>query len=133
MRLLIVEDEKKLCDTVAKAYMEQAMRLIPVMMGTRLWIIFCRKYDLIVLGPQSAGYGWHGCIAGTQAEMRETKVLVPVCQSQIADKVEGLDAGANDYMEKPFHLQELEARIRSPTRRKFVQKECMPSLRGYSL
>ena len=38
-------------------------------------------------------------------------------------EVEGLDAGANDYMEKPFHLQELEARIRSLTRRKFVQKE----------
>ena len=37
--------------------------------------------------------------------------------------MEGLDAGANDYMEKPFHLQELEARIRSLTRRKFVQKD----------
>lgn len=44
------------------------------------------------------------------------------------DKVEGLDAGANDYMEKPFHLQELEARIRSLTRRKFVQKDvCLES------
>ena len=41
---------------------------------------------------------------------------------QIADKVEGLDSGANDYMEKPFHLQELEARVRSLTRRTFVQK-----------
>ena len=40
-----------------------------------------------------------------------------------ADTVEGLDAGANDYMEKPFHLQELEARIRSLTRRKFVQRD----------
>lgn len=44
------------------------------------------------------------------------------------DQVEGLDAGANDYMEKPFHLQELEARIRSLTRRKFVQKDvCLES------
>ena len=41
---------------------------------------------------------------------------------KIADKIEGLDAGANDYMEKPFHLQELEARVRSLTRRKFIQK-----------
>ena len=53
----------------------------------------------------------------------ETKVLILSARSQIADKVEGLDAGANDYMEKPFHLQELEARIRSLTRRKFVQKD----------
>ena len=70
MRVMIVEDEKEICDTVAK-----------------------RLYDM--------GYA----------------------RSQIADKVEGLDAGANDYMEKPFHLQELEARIRSLTRRKFVQKD----------
>ena len=47
---------------------------------------------------------------------------------ELNDKVEGLDAGANDYMEKPFHLQELEARIRSLTRRKFVQKDvCLES------
>jgi response regulators consisting of a cheY-like receiver domain and a winged-helix DNA-binding domain len=58
----------------------------------------------------------------------ETKVLILSARGQIADKVEGLDAGANDYMEKPFHLQELEARIRSLTRRKFVQKDvCLES------
>ena len=50
-------------------------------------------------------------------------MLILSARGQIADKVEGLDAGANDYMEKPFHLQELEARIRSLTRRKFVQKD----------
>ena len=54
----------------------------------------------------------------------ETKVLILSARSQIADKVEGLDAGANDYMEKPFHLQELEARIRSLTRRVYT-KGCM--------
>ena len=53
----------------------------------------------------------------------ETKVLILSARSQIADKVDGLDAGANDYLEKPFHLQELAARIRSLTRRKFIQSE----------
>lgn len=48
--------------------------------------------------------------------------MILSARSQIADKVDGLDAGTNDYMEKPFHLQELEARVRSLTRRKFVQK-----------
>ena len=58
----------------------------------------------------------------------ETKVLILSARGQIADKVEGLDAGANDYMEKPFQLTELEARIRSLTRRKFVQKNvCLES------
>ena len=60
--------------------------------------------------------------------MRRQAALILSARGQIADKVEGLDAGANDYMEKPFHLQELEARIRSLTRRKFVQKDvCLES------
>ena len=52
----------------------------------------------------------------------ETKVLILSARSQVADKVAGLDAGANDYLEKPFHLQELAARVRSLTRRQFIQQ-----------
>ena len=56
----------------------------------------------------------------------ETKVLILSARGQIADKVEGLDAGANDYMEKPFHLQELEARIRSLNKKKIcAERMCV--------
>lgn len=41
-------------------------------------------------------------------------MLILSARSQVADKVAGLDAGANDYLEKPFHLQELAARVRQP-------------------
>ena len=51
----------------------------------------------------------------------ETKVLILSARSQIQDKVEGLDAGANDFLQKPFHLDELKARVRSLTRRNFIQ------------
>ena len=88
MRLLIVEDEKEICDMVAKSL-----------------------YD--------AGYEVDTCYDGKEA----LDCILAEAYDLIADKVEGLDAGANDYMEKPFHLQELEARIRSLTRRKFVQKD----------
>ena len=54
---------------------------------------------------------------------RDTKVLILSARSEVADKVEGLDAGANDYLSKPFHLDELEARIRSLTRRQFTQND----------
>ena len=54
---------------------------------------------------------------------RDTKVLILSARSEVADKVEGLDAGANDYLSKPFHLDELEARIRSLTRRQFTQSD----------
>ena len=99
LRLLIVEDEKQMCDTVARSL-------------------------------YAAGYEVDTCydLKELRKENEETKVLILSARGQIADKVEGLDAGANDYMEKPFHLQELEARIRSLTRRKFVQKDvCLES------
>ena len=46
-------------------------------------------------------------------------------RSEVEDKVEGLDAGANDYLAKPFHLAELEARIRSLTLRQFTQQDVL--------
>ena len=52
-----------------------------------------------------------------------TPVLILSARGQIQDKVEGLDLGANDYLTKPFHFEELEARIRSLTRRKFIQQD----------
>ena len=65
--------------------------------------------------------GWRS-FRELRKENEETKVLILSARSQIADKVEGLDSGANDYMEKPFHLQELEARVRSLTRKNLYRK-----------
>ena len=57
----------------------------------------------------------------------ETRVLILSARSEVTDKVDGLDAGANDYLAKPFHLAELEARIRSLTRRQFTQHDVVLS------
>ena len=54
---------------------------------------------------------------------RETRVLILSARGEVEDKVEGIDAGANDYLSKPFHLAELEARIRSLTLRQFTQQD----------
>ncbi len=60
--------------------------------------------------------------------MRRQRSLSYLPEGRLRIRWKELDAGANDYMEKPFHLQELEARIRSLTRRKFVQKDvCLES------
>ena len=53
----------------------------------------------------------------------ETKVLILSARGEVSDKVAGLDAGANDYLTKPFHLDELAARIRSLTLRRFAQND----------
>ena len=84
--------------------------------------------ELILLDIMLPGEDGMEILKELRQENEETKVLILSARGQIADKVEALDAGANDYMEKPFHLQELEARIRSLTRRKFVQKDvCLES------
>ena len=124
MRLLIVEDEKELCDTVAKSLYRSGYEVDTCYDGNEaLDYIFSEDYDLIVLDLNLSGKDGMDILRELRETNEETKVLILSARSQIADKVEGLDAGANDYLEKPFHLQELEARIRSLTRRKFVQKD----------
>ena len=124
MRLLIVEDEKELCDAVAKSLYRSGYEVDTCYDGNEaLDYIFSEDYDLIVLDLNLPGKDGMDILRELRETNEETKVLILSARSQIADKVEGLDAGANDYLEKPFHLQELEARIRSLTRRKFVQKD----------
>ena len=124
MRLLIVEDEKNLCDTIAKNLYGAGYEVDTSYDGDdALDCILSEDYDLIVLDLNLPGTDGMDILKELRKKNEETKVIILSAKSQIADKVSGLDAGANDYLEKPFHLQELEARIRSLTRRKFVQKD----------
>ena len=124
MRLLIVEDEKNLCDTIAKNLYGAGYEIDTSYDGNdALDCILSEDYDLIVLDLNLPGTDGMDILKELRKKNEETKVIILSAKSQIADKVAGLDAGANDYLEKPFHLQELEARIRSLTRRKFVQKD----------
>ena len=123
LRLLVVEDEKKLCDMIAKSLHLAGYEVDMCNDGEQaLEMIYAELYDLIVLDLNLPGVDGMEILRELRKENEETKVLILSARSQIADKVEGLDSGANDYMEKPFHLQELEARVRSLTRRKFIQK-----------
>ena len=124
MRLFIVEDEKEICDTVAKSLYNAGYEVDTCYDGEEaLAGILTENYDLVVLDLNLPGMDGMEILKELRQENEETKVLILSARGQIADKVEALDAGANDYMEKPFHLQELEARIRSLARRKFVQKD----------
>ena len=85
------------------------------------------RYDLVLLDlnlPKKDGMTVLRTLRQTD---RETRVLILSARSEVEDKVEGLDAGANDYLAKPFHLAELEARIRSLTLRQFTQQDVLLS------
>lgn len=124
MRLLIVEDEIELCDTIAKILHKSGYEVDTCYDGEdALDMILGEEYDLIVLDLNLPGINGMELLRTLRQENEETKVLILSARSQIMDKVDGLDAGANDYMAKPFHLEELEARIRSLTRRRFIQND----------
>ena len=88
------------------------------------WLL-AEKYDLILLDLNLPGRDGMELLRALRERDRETRVLILSARSRISDKVEGLDCGANDYLVKPFHLEELEARVRGLTRRSFVQHDAV--------
>ena len=126
MHLLIVEDERALCDTIARSLRRSAYSVDCCFDGEKaLELLDTERYDLVLLDlnlPKKDGMTVLRTLRQTD---RETPVLILSARSEVADKVEGLDAGANDYLAKPFHLAELEARIRSLTLRQFTQQDVL--------
>ena len=131
MHLLIVEDERALCDTIARSLRRSAYSVDCCFDGEKaLELLDTERYDLVLLDlnlPKKDGMAVLRTLRQTD---RETPVLILSARSEVADKVEGLDAGANDYLAKPFHLAELEARIRSLTLRQFTQQDVLLTCGG---
>ena len=126
MHLLIVEDERALCDTVARSLRRSAYSVDCCYDGEKaLELLETERYDLVLLDlnlPKKDGMTVLRTLRQTD---RETPVLILSARGEVEDKVTGLDAGANDYLAKPFHLAELEARIRSLTLRQFTQRDVL--------
>lgn len=122
MKILIVEDEKILNNTINKSLKDAGYEVESVFDGfDAMEMIEIESYDLIVLDLNLPNMDGMEILKNLRKEDVETKVLILSARSQIQDKVEGLDAGANDFLQKPFHLDELKARVRSLTRRNFIQ------------
>ena len=128
MHILIVEDERALCDTIVRSLRRLAYSVDFCYNGNKaLELIEVERYDLILLDLNLPGADGMTVLRTLRETDHETRVLILSARSEVADKVEGLDAGANDYLAKPFHLAELEARIRSLTRRQFTQNDVVLS------
>ena len=122
MHILVVEDERALCETIVRSLRRLAYSVDFCHDGNKaIELLGVERYDLALLDLNLPGADGMTVLRTLRQNDRDTKVLILSARSEVADKVEGLDAGANDYLAKPFHLEELEARIRSLTRRQFSQ------------
>ena len=126
MHLLVIEDERALCETIVRSLRRQAYSVDCCYDGEKaLELLGVERYDLVLLDLNLPGKDGMTVLRTLRQTDRETKVLILSARGEVEDKVEGLDAGANDYLAKPFHLAELEARIRSLTLRQFTQQDVL--------
>lgn len=124
MHILIIEDEKQLCQSIAEGLRMDGYEADTCFDGDEgLELCLVENYDLILLDLNLPGVDGLEILRQFRKSDTSTPVLILSARGQIQDKVEGLDLGANDYLTKPFHFEELEARIRSLTRRKFIQQD----------
>ena len=82
-------------------------------------------YDLIVLDLNLPGLDGMEVLKRVRTVNGTVKILILSARSGLSDKITGLDGGASDYLTKPFHFEELEARIRMLLRRPFIQEEAV--------
>ena len=131
MRLLVIEDERALCETIVRSLRRLAYSVDYCYDGNRaMELLGEERYDLVLLDLNLPGADGMTVLKTLRQTDRETRVLILSARSEVADKVAGLDAGANDYLAKPFHLAELEARIRSLTLRQFTQNDVVLTCGG---
>ncbi len=117
MRLLVVEDERDLLEALAQSLREAGYAVDEASDGrTGLYKAAGTEYDAIVLDLMLPGMnGWE--LLRELRKSRKTPVLILTARDTLPDRVKGLDAGADDYLAKPFELPELQARLRALIRR----------------
>lgn len=124
MRILLVEDDRMIGEGLQKGLRQSGYAVDWVEDGISAEVAFQgQPYDLLILDlglPKKSGMD---VMRDIRKSDDNTPILILTARDGISDRVAGLDSGADDYMLKPFALEELEARIRMITRRKTGQTQ----------
>jgi two-component system OmpR family response regulator len=123
MRLLVVEDEPKLLALLERGLREEGHVVDTAARGDdALWMAGSGVYDAIVLDVMLPGLDGFGVCRELRARDLWTPVLMLTARDATDDRISGLDAGADDYLVKPFAFGELLARLRAIVRRAPVER-----------
>lgn len=118
MRILLVEDDKILCSTVA-AQLEQAGYQVDQCFRGDDALYYATEfpYDVLILDRMLPSLDGLSLLQALRQKSIMTPVIITTALDGLHDRIDGLDAGADDYLVKPFAVEELLARIRAVTRR----------------
>lgn len=129
MRLLLAEDEEAMSEAVVDILEYHRYQVDAVYDGAEaLDYIHAGEYDGIILDIMMPKRSGLEVLRQIRSEGCRTPVLLLTAKSEIEDRIEGLDLGADDYLAKPFHMGELLARIRAMLRRR---EEYTPDIRSF--
>ena len=123
MRMLLVEDEKKVADFVARGLRAETYALDVAYDGTIGWEMASKwQYDLIILDLMLPGMNGAELLRRLRQNGGSAAVLVLTARDSTNDKVEIFEAGADDYLTKPFAFAELLVRVKALLRRPPVER-----------
>ena len=123
MRILLIEDSERLSEAIATGLGKLGFAVDAVHDGKRgLSYAANNPYEVVILDLMLPGMDGITLLRELRARGCQTHVLILSARDQVQDRVLGLQAGADDYMVKPFAFEELVARIRALVRRRYGQK-----------
>lgn len=129
MRILFAEDERDLNDIITKKLTTEGYSVDSVYDGEEaIDILSYTDYDAVILDimmPKADGFA---VLRALRSKGKSTPVLFLTARDSVQDRVAGLDSGANDYLVKPFSVEELLARIRAMTRTAFGVSDSLLSV-----
>ncbi|MBS0445789.1 MAG: response regulator transcription factor [Proteobacteria bacterium] len=118
MKLLLIEDNPAMQATLQRTFQRRGITVVSCTDGTRALERWRASLpDVVVLDLSLPGIDGLQVLAGARAEGLKTPVLIVTARGTVGDRILGLDTGADDYLAKPFDLDELDARIRALLRR----------------
>ncbi len=124
MRILLVEDDELLADGIVTSLSLGGFKVDAVDTGEHaLHALNCEQFDLCILDVGLPGISGFEVLQTLRRSNNMIPILMLTARDQIQDKVEGLDKGADDYLLKPFDVEELKARIRALTRRSHGERQ----------